>query len=357
MIELTGYDSRFDEALEKLDRTIYLEITDHSDVFEDSICIALVDGEFAGAGLLIAEPTFLADPSAKLPIRHIRGEFKAVEGSPYEAEVSQALLDDLKESFRAICDGRDSLCNCESGGTDKPGCRGSDSVGSGDGDVSNDSDNLYLRLWCKASDTAYLDFLYDNGFTSLMTNSVMEFELSDYVASDADREKFGEHDSIDDASKSSAEPTLIGAEGMTSGIPEGIIFRELFLKDPIEIEEYFKTNCSAFGVPDSEEELRFRLRNFDGHVYALTMDSEVIASVTTWDMGDGRAATENIFCLEEFRRQGLTSAMLCRVLDMLKKDGYKKAVLTCFGNNLPAMSLYRKLGYETSNVMLGMHYR
>ena len=184
-------------------------------------------------------------------------------------------------------------------------------------------DDLYMRLWCRAGDTAYLDFLYENGFVSLMTNNVMEYDLES-----------GEPD---------ADPSSR--------------VKELLLDDPAETEAYFRSNEGAFGVRDSEEELRFRIRNFEGHVYALMEGNEVAASVTVWDMGDGRAATENIFCHEDHRRQGLTTRLIRAVLDRLKKDGFKKAALTCFGSNLPAMKLYRKLGYETSNVLLGMHYR
>ena len=55
-------------------------------------------------------------------------------------------------------------------------------------------------------------------------------------------------------------------------------------------------------------------------------------------------------------RKGIAEAMLRYALRALGKSGMEKAILTVYGTNLPACSLYLKLGYELRSVLIEMQY-
>ena len=48
--------------------------------------------------------------------------------------------------------------------------------------------------------------------------------------------------------------------------------------------------------------------------------------------------------------------MMSAALRELAEQGYQRARLTLFSDNLPAWNLYRKLGYELTETMMEYHY-
>ena len=67
-------------------------------------------------------------------------------------------------------------------------------------------------------------------------------------------------------------------------------------------------------------------------------------------------ATENIFCDPDYRRKGITTRLLTYVFGKLFEANAQCARLTVYGDNLPAIRLYRKLGYSVAYELLEMHY-
>lgn len=306
MLEIVDYSDEYDEDIKKLDELMYLEIKYHGDVVEESICLALYDGVFAGIGFLIAGSTFRQIDNRELPYYHLHAEYKAVTDTDYEVQVSQEILEDLKISF----------CDIRKRYPDK---------------------RLILRLWCGGSEAAYMEFLMYHGFRPMKVTPIMLKSLDGDIGLKIN--------TCDEA-----------AEYLRS-IDESLVLREIKPQsDEKLMREYMRTNGGAFGVEDSEDELIFRLYSPDSHIFAVMQGDKVVASVTVWKVTRDRAATENIFCDENFRNRGITTAMLGYTFDYLRKSGFHEASLTVFGDNITAVRLYIGLGYEIMTTLIEMHY-
>lgn len=175
------------------------------------------------------------------------------------------------------------------------------------------------RLWCREEETAYRAFLESFGFAPADTMYRMVCPLADTPAGDQE-------------------------------LPDGMEIRAIDLNDPAVMREYLRVNGEAFGIPDSGNEMLFRINHADGEVFAVMKGNELIAAVTVWPVTEVRAATENVFCAESYRRQGITSALLCEVHRNLYAGGYREAELRVYEADTGARLLYEKLGYVTECV-------
>jgi ribosomal protein S18 acetylase RimI-like enzyme len=81
-----------------------------------------------------------------------------------------------------------------------------------------------------------------------------------------------------------------------------------------------------------------------------------VGAVSVWENKNGCVSTENIFCIREYRRRGITETILRRVLSHLSYKGYREAVLYVYGVNIYAIELYMKLGYEIVGGTVHMLY-
>lgn len=308
MIELTSYDPRYDEELAALDTQMALEIRCHGDVMPESVCIALADGKAAGAAYIIRHATFL-HLRKNLEYYYLHGVCKALPGHPAEVGISDALMEDLKETYRRTQ-------------AEHPGKR------------------IALRMWCGAEKTDYAEYLMSHGFKMSRIMPVMVRKLSG----------------------SESEKPADGQSGMMSTdearnhfpLPDGYEIREMHLTEDFTAE-YRKVNGAAFSLPDSMEELRFYTAG-GARIFAVMKGDSLAAALTTWRISDTRAATENIFCKPSLKRKGLTSALIEHVCTLLAAEGYKDASLSLFGENTPAFKLYEKLGYEVTGFILEALY-
>lgn len=303
MLEIIEYNEKFDDDIMKLDELMFLEIKYHADVLKETICIALYNNEFAGVGFLIAGATFLQIEKQELPYYHLHAEYKAVVGTDYEVEASTEMLENLKLKF----------CRLQDTYFDK---------------------RLILRLWCGGSESAYMEFLLYHQFRAMKVTPILVKSLDD-----------------------SGKKHELGIDEFLFRLDKEMKIQEIKPnEDPELMKSYMEANGSAFCVEDSENELRFRLGSPKSHVFAVMKGSQVIASVTTWEVSEKRAATENIFCIEKYRNRGVTTALLEYVFNYLHGNGYREASLTVFGDNQPALQLYFKLGYELLATLVEMHY-
>ena len=350
MITIVNYRERYQSDIEALDAEMAAEIARHADVCRDTVCVALADGEFAGAGL-IAE-TNLYHVSDDEEWQYYRAEFRAIPGIEDEAEVSITLLEELQYRFGRL-PGRDGR---------KP----------------------VLRVWVSAEDTAYTELLFDEGFRvgnvmTVMTRPIDETDelLADGPSGDPDGGYGAEYERDGDSAAGIEANVSDGREAFDTGLedayprtsadiwreegeyaqqtPDDTEIRE-FYDSPEEWKTYFEVNARSFGQPDSENEMRFRLGNPDCHVWVAIRDDALVAAVSAWPLGDGVYATENIFCDPEYQRRGITSRLLAHALGKLYDAGAVAARLTVYGDNLPAIRLYRKFGYSVAYQLLEMHY-
>lgn len=292
-MEIVKYDSSFDSRMAEINPVLAMSVRYHGDVFRDSVLAAKTEKDIVGFGFLSAGPTFL--DRERCGICHIHVEFTAERGNLLEVEASAALLEALTEEFHKK----------EAEYPDK---------------------KLVLRTWCRASATRYLEFLMQFAFMIKRSTPVMVRNL-------------------EDLSDLPEEP----------GLPRGFRIRKMQFDEPA-MKRYIAATQKAYVVPDSAAELWFRLGGGETQVFCVMKGEDIVASVTVWPVTEYRYATENIFCIPEYQRRGIVSALLRYVLYRIREMGGTEASLTVFGDNTPAQLCYLSLGYEVEDIMLEMHY-
>ena len=317
MVTIVNYRERYQSDVEQLHAEMARQLASHADVVKESACVALSDGAFAGVGFL-ADTTPYRAQTGERAVRYLRAEFAAIPGSETEAEASVLLLEELQYRFDRL---------------------------------RRDDRRTILRLWVKAEDTAYTELLFDEGFRVGNVMTVMARTIDE---TDEWLEEPAE--TVGDEDRGPAyEPVKWRGDEFTEASADEVTIREFF-ESGDEWEQYFAVNARSFGEPDSENEMRFRLRNPDAHVWVAIADDRLVAAVSTWPFAEGVFATENIFCDPLYRRKGITTRLLRYVFGKLYDAEARCARLTVYGDNLPAIALYRKLGYSVAYELLEMHY-
>ncbi len=319
MVTIVNYRERYQSDLEKLQPEMARELRMHPDVVRETACVALSDGVFIGAGFLAEANPYRVDAGDE-QVRYLRAEFAVLQGCDEEAEASILLLEELQYRFDRLraTDGR------------KP----------------------VMRVWVKSEDTAYTELLFDEGFRvgNVMTVMARDIDETDEWLEDEIAEVLAEENR-----GPAYEPLLADDADLASQAETDIELRE-FYDSESEWRQYFAANARSFGEPDSENEMRFRLKNPNAHVWVAIADDRLVAAASTWPVADGVYATENIFCDPDYRRKGITTRLLKYVFGKLYDAEARCARLTVYGDNLPAIRLYRKLEYSVAYELLEMHY-
>lgn len=139
-------------------------------------------------------------------------------------------------------------------------------------------------------------------------------------------------------------------------LPEGYTIEKLEINDE-NVSKYLNATALANeGCPDSEGELRFRSFDQSFEIYVLKVGETIVSSMTLWNIGEERSATENIFTIPEYQKQGLAKQIIGYGLQVLKDRGKKIATLSMRGTNRRAMRLYQSLGYELMYCQLEVQY-
>lgn len=139
-------------------------------------------------------------------------------------------------------------------------------------------------------------------------------------------------------------------------LPEGVRIEPLTMDDA-GVAAYISADLEASDVPDSEMDFRFRAGNPSFRCHVARHGDEVVGSVSIWDMGEERGATENIFVAPAFRRKNVARALIETAFDALRERGRSVATLSVMGTNLPALKLYLGMGYKLSFNLVEMVYR
>jgi ribosomal protein S18 acetylase RimI-like enzyme len=115
-----------------------------------------------------------------------------------------------------------------------------------------------------------------------------------------------------------------------------------------EQEKYLRAEAAGdpFGICWSLNHLKWTKSGAEWDTFTAFDGNEVVGSVMTWGLGDKRSATENIFVLPDYRRQGIAKAIITEALIFLKEKGKTEATLGVFGDNKNAIALYQSLGYR-----------
>lgn len=245
---------------------------------------------FLGAGFLQAGQTYRARKDyPKLPFYHVQMDFALDFSDPEAVPAAEMLIEEL-------------ISRCAALREEEP------------------EKTLALTYWVRSDARESRAFLESLGFTEAYRTYRMARE--------------------------------IGAEEAETPFREDLAVREIDLLDPETMKRYVEGTKEAYGVPDSEAEMRFRILRHGARVFTI----EEKSFVTVWDLGNGDAATENVFTRKAFRRQGLSKRLLNAVADRLREEGFERLFLNVYPKFAPhALKMYRSLGYKRLYTLIEMH--
>lgn len=333
MIRILPYREDMRDAVRELAPELYREYLSHGDVRTDTASVLLCDKFVVGFGFLLNGPSFGQITTRELPYYHIHFEhfvasdefleqlflpkLLAGEEVPEDAEeenwsglyltLNDALIECLKEHFQRI-------------------------------QASYPGKRLLLRTWVRGDNAGLLEYEMEHGFT--VTRVMPEMTAWPEL--------------LRDALESRDEELPDSGETLEFTVPNSeceIVIRSV---KPTEAfwKEYLSANEECFTVPDSRNELEYKLLDKNTKVFAAFFGETLISSVSVWRVDENTAATENIFCRPEYRRLGITTVLLEYVFDYLMQAGYECARLSLFPDALPAFSLYEGLGYTVTGTVL-----
>jgi len=129
--------------------------------------------------------------------------------------------------------------------------------------------------------------------------------------------------------------------------PENVEALIMFREAGFRISECYysmKLNMGAYKDnrehPVKEGTLRFKERRIE-----IAQEHDILGKVT-WDPIEDGKTSIGIEVTRGQRRKGLGTALMAKALRRLKNEGVRVIELGVDGNNLPALRLYRKFGFE-----------
>ncbi|MBR6004258.1 MAG: GNAT family N-acetyltransferase [Lachnospiraceae bacterium] len=136
--------------------------------------------------------------------------------------------------------------------------------------------------------------------------------------------------------------------------PEGYVekFKDEMVEeyDTENLTEYLNANAKGFTKQDPLEDILDQLSNPNSKIYVLRVKGKIAASVTVWDRDEETVSTENIFTVPKFRGKGYATRVLSEALCLARDRGMKKARLTVYANDTPAILMYLKFGYKITKI-------
>lgn len=122
-----------------------------------------------------------------------------------------------------------------------------------------------------------------------------------------------------------------------------IMFREVGFKIS-ECYYFMKLNLNAYKFtkekPLKEGTFRFKERSIE-----IIEDNEVLGRIS-WSPIENGATDIDVYVTSIHRGKGFGTALMAKALNQLKNEGVRVIELGVDGNNLPALKLYRKFGFE-----------
>ncbi|MGD8505894.1 MAG: GNAT family N-acetyltransferase [Candidatus Bathyarchaeota archaeon] len=116
----------------------------------------------------------------------------------------------------------------------------------------------------------------------------------------------------------------------------GFKISECYYSMKLELDIY---KCSE-EYPIESGSFRFKERSIE-----IVLDDEVLGKIT-WDPVENRKTSIDICVTRSYRGKGLGTRLMAKALHRLKAEGIKVIEIGVDGNNLPALKIYRKFGFE-----------
>ncbi len=174
---------------------------------------------------------------------------------------------------------------------------------------------IRLIKYIASEDNAEIDYLLSKDFAAYRTSFVMKRDLTDEI------------------------PDAPEVDGIN--VVNWKIATEEEKKQYLDAEA--KSNA---GVCWSLNQLSWYSFGPEWDTFTAFSGDKVVGSTMTWMITDERSATENIFVIPEWRKKGVAKLVITEALKFLKNRGKNIATLSVFGDNKPAIALYKSLGYK-----------
>ncbi|MEK4062523.1 MULTISPECIES: GNAT family N-acetyltransferase [Paenibacillus] len=140
-------------------------------------------------------------------------------------------------------------------------------------------------------------------------------------------------------------------------LPEGVQVLPFLLDNSEALEQYHQAELASFdGVAWSMNHLRWMQGSPEMVNFCAFAGNQLIGNTSTWRITDERGATESVFVIPEWQKQGVARSVICTALEHLKQQGKSIATLGTHGNNQKAIRLYTQIGYELYGFILTIGY-
>ncbi|HVX92979.1 MAG TPA: GNAT family N-acetyltransferase [Candidatus Dojkabacteria bacterium] len=130
------------------------------------------------------------------------------------------------------------------------------------------------------------------------------------------------------------------------------IFKEVSLNEIQDLITEASTSNDFSASIDSNESLKDTMKNFIGnkdfHVFLLTSsDNQEIGFTSTFpNKHEGRISIGYAFVKKEYRGKGYGYTMRLKLIDWIKRQGFKEIYAKTWKKNLPMIRLNEKMGFK-----------
>lgn len=293
-ITIRNYEENDLEFIQQVNFLLWLEIQYHSDYIKENIFIAADDDENKKM-VGVASVSFHDSWYAmdKDIMHKLKYDIAVDEENEYWKIAKSLLMDKLIEKLKIY-------------------------------KAEHSEKKICICGWCDSDEIGEMQFLLEKGFEMNSVTPVLKYDLTKEI-------KHYE-------------------------IPQNIAIEQYSLSGNTIDKLLEATAIANDGVSDSKGQLWFRSGGKGFKIFTAIDNGKVVSSVTLWDIGKGRSATENIFTIPDYRRKNIAREIIATGLESLKGEGQKIATLSMYGKNLSAMKLYLSIGYELMYNTIEMRY-
>ncbi|MGG1291829.1 ribosomal protein S18-alanine N-acetyltransferase [Bacillus smithii] len=133
---------------------------------------------------------------------------------------------------------------------------------------------------------------------------------------------------------------------------EHIQYRFMRIED---IDEVMEVEHSSFTLPWTKESFYYELeQNHFAHYLVVVVNDKVAGYCGSWIILD-EAHVTNIAVLPQYRGRGFGEALLRKMMELARGLGAKTMTLEVRVSNMPAQSLYKKLGFQKGGIRKGYY--
>ena len=121
-----------------------------------------------------------------------------------------------------------------------------------------------------------------------------------------------------------------------------------------DAEKIYALEAACFSDPWSLTAVENQLKSGNG-VWLITEENGIPCGYALGSIVCGEAELYRIAVSKDFRRQGLGERLLASFIEKCRENGGEKIFLEVRSRNTPAISLYKKAGFEEISVRKGYY--